>query len=235
MGLVHYMVSRTDYNKAKQYIIDLTNKYAVDIIPPGVTFRVMVGDLLKREGWDRGYDGAATYGNKEWTKSMTVYDSNLVKANTYNIKSRFFDALVIHELCHARHGFEEPDAPRSMFHKSRKYIECIKMFGEPWMASSGTHPGRYSYRAYLGSEDKVVPDSISRMIFYKCPACGHAALWSAYAIGAHPSECESCHSKNIEWTLLSPFDTYRVAVMNGIDTVKKSTPARFFIFDRMEF
>lgn len=226
------MVSRIDYNAAKEYLIHTTLEYAKKIVPSEVTLEVLVSNLKTYPGLSHYGYMAVALGNEDWSKSKVVYDSALVKSNVYNIQSRFFNELSKHELCHIKHGFEEPDSPERLTHRRPKYKDCIKASGG--MDGIKVHPSRYSYRAYLGSESKVVPCIINNMVFYVCRSCDHAALWNTCSLG-NPRTCDSCNSSNIEWTRLSPFDTYRVAVMNEIDCVEKSAPAHYFVYDRDEF
>jgi hypothetical protein len=228
---------RDDYKTAKTYFETITRKYADLILPTNISLKIQFGDL-KRQTTDPVEKRAVAwaYGNSDWSKSMLVFDTNLIKSNVHNIKSKFFDALSIHEICHVWHGEQEPGIDGRYSHTRPLYYYCFEHFpfSEPWMASPVTHPDRYSLRAYLGSDDKVVPNSISKMIFYSCKDCGRGALWNLYQQGSRPTICEKCESPNIIWTLLKPFDTYRVAVANSIDTVDASVPARYFVYDREE-
>jgi hypothetical protein len=230
------MVHRKDYVAAKAHLEKITTDYAKKIIPRNTTLRIMFGDLKRQDPIGK-LAQAWAYGNKKWTKSMVVFDTTFIKSNVYNMKSLYFDALSIHELCHVKHGYEEPGIDNRYSHTRPLYYYCIDQFpfSERWMANPTTHQDRYSLRAYLGSKDKVVPNSISRMIFYSCKDCGRGALWNLYQQGSRPTLCEKCESSNIIWTLLNPFDTYRMAVMNEIDFVETSKPARYFIYDREEF
>ena len=231
-----FMVCRKDYVDAKAYLERITREYATKIVPKPVNIRIMFGDLHRQDPIGKRAQAWA-YGNKTWTKSMVVFDTTLIKSNVYNMKSKFFDALSIHELCHVRHGYQEPGIDNRYVHTRPLYYYCFEEFpfAERWMASPETHPGRYSMRAYIGSEDKLVPNSINRMIFYSCRECGNGALWNLLQQGSRPTMCEKCESPNIIWTLLSAFDAYRMAVVNEIDFVETSTPARYFVYDREEF
>ena len=219
------MVSRRgDYAAAKRYIMDLTNTYAERIVPDGVSMRVKIQDV--REGARCNLPTLAyATGNKDGTRAMLVYDSKLIKTNMYNMTSKFFDALAIHELCHIRHKFEEPGV-ESRFHLRPMYIDCIKkLYPDDWAFKSETHPDRYSFRAYLGSKDKLVPRAIGEMFFYVCKDCRSSYLWNNNYIQHRPFHCESCNSESISWTHLEPFDVYRIAKINEIDFVEYTTPA----------
>jgi len=221
------MVSRKDYTAAKQYIIDLTNKYAVKTIPEGVVLNVKVLNVSGEYG-GRGFPVLAyAAGTKDWSKSLIVYDANSIKNNVYNMKSEFFDALAVHELCHIRHGFEEPGIDSRFYHSRPLYLDCMEKHFARGMASSRTHPDRYSLRAYLGSDNKLVPQNINGMSFYICKDCRHSVLWNNYSIGHQPYHCESCHSNNIAWTWLNPFDVYRIATINEIDYVENTSQAMY--------
>ena len=217
---------RNDYASAKQYLLDLTAKYATNIVPEEVSMRVKICDV--REGASCNLPTLAyATGNADGTRAMLVYDSKLIKTNMYNMKSKFFDALAIHELCHIRHGFEEPGV-KSKFHLKPLYIDCIKKwYPDDWAYKSETHPDRYSFRAYLGSDDKLVPRCINHMMFYICKDCRSSNLWNTHYIGHRPFHCEICNSENISWTKLDPFDVYRIAMINEIDFVEYTTPAMY--------
>ena len=221
------MVSRRkDYASAKQYIIDLTNTYSCKIVPDGVEMRTFIRNVTEKECGGCGHSVIAyAAGNKDWTKTAIFYDSKIIKNNMYNMKSKFFDALIVHELCHIKHGFEEPGASPRVYHSRPIYLDCMEKFFGREMATARTHPDRYSFRAYLGSEHKIVPSSINNIIYYVCKDCRSSALWNLYYIGHHPYHCESCHSKNIAWTILNPFDVYRIATINEIDNFERTIPA----------
>jgi len=218
---------RGDYSTAKQYIIDLTTTYATRILPEGVVLRVKVHNTSCDDD-SRGM-GVLAYaaGNKDCTKGIVVYDSNTIKNNMYNMKSTFFNALAVHELCHIKHEFEEPGCNPKFYHSRPLYLDCMGKHSDRGMASPRTHPDRYSLRAYMGSDNKLVPQSINGMSFYICKDCRHSALWNNYNIGHHPYHCESCHSNNIAWTNLNPFDVYRIAKINEIDYVDGTKPAMY--------
>lgn len=221
------MVNRKDYAAAKKYIIDLTAEYAEKIIPEKVVLNIRVINASCEVG-SRGFPVLAyAAGNKNWTKAIVVYDSSSIKNNVYNMKSRFFNALAVHELCHIRHGFAEPGTDPKFYHSRPVYLDCMEKHFDRGMASSRTHPDRYSLRAYLGSDNKLVPQSINGMSFYICKDCRHSALWNNYNIGHPPYHCESCLSSNIAWTNLNPFDVYRIAKINDIDYVETTQPALF--------
>jgi len=221
------MVSRKGYTSAKQYIIDLTGKYMGKIVPDDVTIHIKIHNIVNDEGTRALFPTIAyTTGNKEGTKALLVYDSDLIKTNMYNMKSKVFDALAVHELCHVKHVFEEPGVDPRAYHSSRLYLDCLKKhFPEPWAAKPMLHPDRYSLRAYLGSDDKIVPRCVNGMLFYICKECRHSALWNVNNIGHSPYHCEVCHSKKISWTKLDPMDAYRVAMINEIDFVERTAPA----------
>jgi hypothetical protein len=222
------MVNRNDYDAAKQHIIQKTLKYARKIIPDDIVTKIKIKNVSKSG------DGCCSYptlayaaGNKDWTKTLIVYDSNMIRNNVYNMKSTFFDALAIHELCHIRHGFEEPGAKPRFYHSRPIYLDCMEKHYERGMASSRTHPDRYSLRAYLGSKHKLVPSYINGLMFYVCKDCRNSALWNNYYIGHQPYHCESCHSENIAWTILNPMDAYRIAMINDIDRVDRTASAMY--------
>jgi predicted SprT family Zn-dependent metalloprotease len=220
------MVSRKDYASAKQYIIYLTSKYAAEIVPREVMMRIRIMDVIKSERGRSHPAMAYTTGNKDGTKALLVYDLNLIKTNTYNMKSKFFDALVAHELCHIKHEFEEPGLASRFYHSRPIYTKCVnKYYPDVWAVKPKTHPKRYSFRAYLGSDDQIVPRCINHMMFYVCKDCRKSYLWNSHYIGHYPFHCESCNSSNIAWTKLDPFDVYRVAKINEIDFVEYTAPA----------
>ena len=220
------MVSRRgDYAAAKQYMIDLTSKYAENIIPDAMERRIEVRNA--QDDWNgRGLPTIAyAMWNKDLTRALLVYDSGIIKANIYNIKSKFFNALAIHELCHIRHDIDEPGVTMR-FHSKPVYVDCVKKwYPDDWAYKSETHPGRRSFRAYLGSDDKLVPLSINEMIFYICKDCRSSYLWNNLSIRHPPLHCESCKSEKIAWTHLKPLDVYRVAKINEIDFVEYTAPA----------
>jgi predicted SprT family Zn-dependent metalloprotease len=223
------MVSRRkDYASAKQYIIDLTNIYAAKIIPPSITTRVCVKNISAEENNVFSYPTMAyAAGNNDGTKAIIVYNSALIKDNMYNMNSKFFNALIVHETCHVKHSFEEPGVKPRFYHSRPRYLDCMEKYFDRGMAHAHMHPDTYSFRAYLGSDNKIVPHSINRMFFYMCKDCRNSALWNAYNIPHPPFHCESCHSKNISWTKLNPFDVYRIAKINEIDFVEYTAPALY--------
>ena len=136
------MVCRKDYVDAKAYLESITREYAKKIVPKQVSIRVMFGDLHRQDPIGKRAQAWA-YGNKTWTKSMVVFDTTLIKVNVYNMKSKFFDALSIHELCHVRHGYQEPGIDNRYVHTRPLYYYCFEEFpfAERWMANPETHPG----------------------------------------------------------------------------------------------
>jgi hypothetical protein len=220
------MPKRVDYISAKEYIITKTQNYARKILPKNISIHIQVSDITKDEDSRLRYTTIAyAAGNKDWTKSKLVYDCSMIKNNIYNIESSFFDALAVHELCHIKHGMVEPGINSRFYHSRPIYIDCLSKHVGREMAKASTHPDRYSFRAYLGSENKLVPQCITNMAFYVCKDCRNSVLWNSYHIGHHPYHCESCHSKNISWTRLSPFDVYRIAKINEIDYVESTERA----------
>ena len=220
------MTKHADYIAAKEYIITKTRDYARKILTEATCPSVFVRDISKDEDSRFRYTTIAyAAGNKDWTKSKLVYDCSMIKNNMYNMKSNFFDALAVHELCHIKHGIAEPGTARRFYHSRPIYVDCLGKYVGREMAKASTHPDRYSLRAYLGSENRLVPQCITNMAFYVCKDCRNSVLWNSYHIGHHPNHCESCHSKNISWTRLSPIDVYRIAKINEIDYVESTVRA----------
>lgn len=215
------MDKRADLRDAKSHIFDLTRHYAEKMIPD-VTLRLLCGNLVDPSSNNRRRYCAITYGSKDGKKAMIVYDSVLLKANMYNIKSTAFNALAIHELCHVKHGIFEQCTDSRRYHDRPAFFECVEEHGEKWMANPCLHPGKLSLRAYLGSSDMVVPDNILSMIQYKCHDCNHDGLKDTIH-GKYPlTICENCNSTNISGKKLAPFEVYKIAKMCDIDTITDS-------------
>jgi DNA-directed RNA polymerase subunit RPC12/RpoP len=222
------MVSiRKDFLRAKEQLLELNTKYSSRIIPQEVDCRAFIKSALYPDGQKTYSVIAYATGNKQGTKAAIVYDTGLVKDNMYNIGSKFFDALVVHEQCHVKHSFLKPNDNMKRCHSNPIYLDCMEKYFERGFARGRTHPDRYSVRAYLGSEDKVVPPLIHRSLFYKCKSCGRAFLWDYGMMGYIPHHCSKCSSDEVNWTKLNPFDVYRICKINEIDNFDKCCEADY--------
>ena len=91
------MARKTDYETARGYLNKKTTEYAREILPEGISVRVLIsGDIDKHvpPDKDRATIAATVPETPDWTKAVLIYNRKYIVANTYNIMSYFFEALI---------------------------------------------------------------------------------------------------------------------------------------------
>lgn len=216
------MARKTDYETARGYLNKKTTEYAREILPEGISVRVLIsGDIDKHvpPDKDRATIAATVPETPDWTKAVLIYNSKYIVANTYNIMSYFFEALIVHELCHIKFYRDHPDIVEPVH--TGEYRDCVLCFlDERWAAEPTTHPDRYDFRAYHGSSDLVVPWYIDWMGLFFCESCERLYMYNRQV---HKFELPACpHCGDIErkrWIGLSAENVYRLATANRIKDI----------------
>jgi hypothetical protein len=227
------MAWKTDYEAARGYLNKKTLAYAREILPKDVAVRVLIsGDIDKHVHPDRGKAtiAATIPENPDWSKAVVVYNRKYLTANIYNILSYFFEALIVHELCHIKFYREHPDITEPVH--SGEYRDCVLYFlDEKWAAEPITHPDRYDFRAYHGSSDLVVPWYIGQMGLFFCESCERLYMFNRKVHEYEIPACPNCGEVDRKrWIGLSAENVYRLATANRIKDLPGEECARITEF-----
>jgi|SRR5271157_185377 len=216
------MAWKSDYESARGYLNKKTLEYADKILPDEVSIHVLIsGNIDKHVPPDRERTtiAAAIPENPYWSRAVVIYNRDYLKANTYNITSYFFDALIVHELCHVKFYREHPDIVEPVH--TGEYRDCVvDLLGERWAADPVTHPGRYDFRAYHGSSDLVVPCYINWMGIFFCESCEKLYMFNHRVYKSELPACPHCGEVDRKrWIGLTPENVYRLATANRVKDI----------------
>jgi hypothetical protein len=128
-----------------------------------------------------------------------VFNQDLVSSNVYNIKSKAFRDLIVHELAHVkdvylaqrkhkemeyvRRGimakkdvvrFERIEDP----HYLERYREEVKKYtGSVVPSLPSVHESDITPMAYYGDPERMAPPIMRHLYLYRCKKCGHIGFW----------------------------------------------------------
>ena len=164
------MVSRDiyarDLRRAKEALVAKVQYYSTLILDPIIgeenyTLHVSFEDM------GINTEAEAIYYDEDNTYNM-IFNDQLIEANMYNIDSRAFDGMIVHEDCHLKEFLQGNFVDRHT--RTPSYKRCVLDTGvDKIWASHKTHGGVYSIRHYLGSTRGVVPIDILHIWSYYCP------------------------------------------------------------------
>jgi len=226
------MVSQADFQKAKDYVANMTHGIATELLPKKIETLKVVFENLNPGKNNPGLVDAESYSSKDMRNISISYDTRLIKSNMYNIRSDYFRGLAIHELCHATVDIEL--GTKDHRDHDRTFYNCVSRYNPDfyWMGRAQTHPERNDLRAYHGSGDLVVPPYIlDKIVVLKCVDCNEMYLHNMLATwGKFPSFeiCDGCHGSKISWERIDPENVYRIALANDVREVRYAKPVRIY-------
>lgn len=168
-----------DFAKAKTAFMKSTRQHAANITP-GINIEFTFKPI------SMGFEAESFYFPGKNSMLFAV-DDMWFEANMYNIDSKMFDGLQVHELCHLKLDIEDYQAGRvtiddlvenpPQHHGTKRYRNCVLGEDVPKrFARATSDPSHTSFQNYLGSEEGSVPIDIFFIYEIHCPTCANDYL-----------------------------------------------------------
>jgi len=191
------------FGSARRYIDDRVHFWADQIVP---------GKLVTTRFKRMKVCGALTtvYKLRKRREIIVAFDTDLIRANVHNIKNKFFDDMIVHELSHvdeierdAAAAIATKTMRRFFPHKRKSFRERVRKYTGSVVPSLGSLDEQMSgdYMLYYGGNKYgYVPANILKGHQFKCNSCGDTLI----APEKKKHRCNLCGGKTIPIKKVSP-------------------------------
>lgn len=188
-----------DYIKAKKHLVNLTKKYANEMLPVNTPITIKFGKILGESDGQIAPQYIFGRGGKPSGVKFTIkYNEDFVDANKHNLKSHGITGLVVHELNHARDFLINTKGYLNNAHTNPVFKSGLAKYMNTTIGSkkyrSAMKPDP-STRCYNGKcKYNVVPAWTSEYWIYFCPNCGFVDSYTTNLKTKSPI-CENCKNR----------------------------------------